>query len=73
MLVFLKDKIAPLPPGSDLDPEAYVLCMQTPFQLDTFWCLGNGFIGVNVTHNVTHYWDFLLFTIIVRDRWGHGM
>src|SRR6267142_2044099 len=53
MLVFLKDKITPPPPGSDLDPEAYVLCMQTPFQLDMFQCLGNRFIGIDVTHNMT--------------------
>src|SRR6267142_3997951 len=73
MLVFLKDKITPPPSGSDLDPEAYVLCMQTPFQLDTFWHLRNGFISIDMTHNVMHYQDFLLFMIIVRDWWGHGM
>src|SRR5580693_1551432 len=39
ILVFIKDKITPPPPGSDLDSGAYILCMQTPFQLDMFWCL----------------------------------
>jgi hypothetical protein len=73
ILVFIKDKITPPPPGSDLDSGAYILYMQTPFQLDMFWRLGKGFIGIDTTHNVTHYEDFLSFTIIVRDRWGHGM
>ena len=73
ILAFLKDKITPPPPGSDLDPDEYILCMQTPFQLDAFWRLGNGFIGIDATHNVTHYLGFLLFMIVVRDRWGHGM
>ena len=66
-LVFIKDKITPPPPGLDLDSEAYLLCMQTPFQLDAFRCLRKGFIGIDATHNVTHYKDFLLFTIIMRD------
>jgi hypothetical protein len=32
-----------------------------------FWCLRKGFVGIDATHNVTHYKDFLLFTIIMRD------
>jgi hypothetical protein len=72
-LVFIKDKITPPPPGLDLDSEAYLLCMQTPFQLDAFRRLGKGFIRIDANHNVTHYEDFLLFTIVVRDWWGHGM
>jgi hypothetical protein len=50
-----------------------VLCIQTPFQLEAFQRLGNGFIGIDATHNVTQYQDFLLFTIIAHDLWGHGM
>ena len=72
-LVFLKDKVSPPPPGSDLAPDAYILCIQTPFQLDVFRRLRTGFIGIDVTHNVTQYADFLLFTIVARDLWGHGM
>ena len=48
------------------------MCIQTPFQVDAFWRLGNGFIGIDATHNVTQYHNFLLFTIIARDRWGRG-
>ena len=71
--VFLKDKITQPPPGSNLDTEAFVMCIQTCFQVDAFWHLGDGFIGINATHNVTQYPGFLLFTIVARDRWGHGM
>jgi hypothetical protein len=70
---FLKDKVTDLPLGSNLDKTAFVLCMQTPFQLHMFQCLGDGFIGIDATHNTTQYSDLLLFTIVVRDGWGHGM
>jgi len=72
VLAFLKDKTTKPPLGLDLDKDAFVLCIQTPFQHDTFQHLGNGFIGIDATHNVTHYKDYLLFTIITRDNWGHG-
>ena len=72
VILFLKDKATDPPLGSDLDKKAFILCMQTPFQLDAFRRLGNGFIGIDATHNVTQYPDFLLFTIIARDRWGRG-
>jgi len=71
--VFLKDKITQPPLSSNLDTEAFVICMQTSFQVDTFWCLGDRFIGIDATHNVTQYPSFLLFTIVVRDQWGHGI
>jgi hypothetical protein len=70
--IFLKDKATDPPMGSDLHKTAFILCIQTPFQLDAFERLGNGFIGIDATHNTTQYPDFLLFTIIARDRWGHG-
>ena len=71
-LVFYKDKADQPPPNSQLEQDSFVLCIQAKFQLDTFWCLGNRFIGIDVTHNVTVYSGFLLFMIIARDNWGHG-
>jgi hypothetical protein len=71
--VFFKDKITRPLPGSNLDKDVYVMCIQTPFQMDAFRRLGNGFIGIDATHNITQYANFLLFTIIARDRWGRGM
>ena len=72
MNVFYKDKLTP-PPASRLQGDNFILCVQTPFQINTFQRLRDGgFIGINATRNVTHFWDVLLFTIIARDRWGHG-
>jgi len=71
-LTFYKDKQDRAPIDSRLPDDAFVLCIQTSFQLDTFQRLGNGFIGINATHNTTQYQDLLLFTIIARDHWGHG-
>ena len=70
---FFKSRLDQPPSGSTLQPDVFILCMQTRFQLDAFQRLGNGFIGIDATHNVTQYQDLLLFTIIARDRWGHGM
>jgi hypothetical protein len=71
-LVFYKDKADQPPPNSQLEQDSFVLCIQAKFQLDAFRRLGNRFIGIDATHNVTAYPGFLLFTIIARDNWGHG-
>jgi len=71
-LTFYKDKQDRAPIDSRLPDDAFVLCIQTSFQLDAFQRLGNGFIGIDATHNTTQYQDLLLFTIIARDHWGHG-
>jgi len=71
-LIFYKDKQDCAPINSRLPEDAFVLCLQTDFQLDTYWHLGSGFIGIDVTYNITQYQDLLLFTIIARDHWGHG-
>jgi hypothetical protein len=73
VLFYLKAMNDPPLPGSNLEEDAFVLCIQTPFQLGAFCRLGNGFIGIDATHNVTQYEDILLFTIIARDHWGQGM
>jgi len=71
--VFYKDKLTPPPPASRLQGDTFILCVQTPFQINAFRHLRvGGFIGIDATYNVTHFWDVLLFTIIARDRWGHG-
>jgi hypothetical protein len=71
-LVFYKDKADQPPPNSQLEKDTFVLCIQARFQLDAFRRLGDRFVGVDATHNVTAYPGFLLFTIIARDNWGHG-
>jgi len=71
-LTFYKDKQDCTLINSRLPEDAFVLCIQTDFQLDAFQRLGNGFIGIDATYNITQYQDLLLFTIIARDNWGHG-
>ena len=71
-LIFYKDRLDSAPEGSGLQDQAFVMCIQTQFQQDAFQRLGNFFIGIDATHNVTQYEDYLLFTIITRDKWGHG-
>jgi len=69
---FYKDRQDRAPIDSRLPGDAFVLCIQTSFQLDAFRCLGKNFIGINATHNITQYQNILLFTIVARDDWGHG-
>jgi len=71
--IFYKNKLDLPPQGSSLQQDDFILCIQTPFQLDAFRRLGDCFIGIDATHNVTIYEGVQLFTIIARDRWGHGM
>ena len=71
--IFYKDKRDPPPSGSKLQGEGFILCIQTTFQADMFQHLGNGFIRIDATYNITQYLDFLLFTIVARDQWGHGV
>jgi hypothetical protein len=71
-LVFYKDRADQPPLDSQLKQDCFVLYIQAKFQLNMFWCLGDRFIGINITHNVTAYLGFLLFTIIMWDNWGHG-
>jgi hypothetical protein len=71
--VYYKDKRDPPPEGSELARDLFVLCLQTKFQKDAYNRLGNVFLGIDATHNVTQYKGILLFTLMVRDHWGHGM
>ena len=68
----LKDKRDPPPPGSELSQQSFVLCVQTQFQMDRFRALGSDFLSIDATHNTTQYVGLQLFTLIVRDSWGHG-
>ena len=68
----LKDKRDPPPPGSGLSQDSFVLCIQTKFQMDHFRALGSDFLSIDATHNTTQYAGVQLFTLIVRDLWGHG-
>ena len=70
--VFYKDRLDTSPPGLQMHEKDVLLCIQTQYHLDTFWCLGCGFIGIDVTHNMTQYEGIMLYTMITHDDWGHG-
>jgi hypothetical protein len=71
--IVYKDKLDRPPEGSDLAEDVFFLCIQMKFQREAFQRLGNAFLGVDATHNVTQYQGILLFTMMARDRWGKGM
>jgi hypothetical protein len=71
-LVFDKDRVDQPSLDSQLEQDCFVLYIQAKFQLDMFQRLGDRFIRIDATHNVTTYPGFLLFMIIVWDNWGHG-
>ena len=71
--VYYKNKLDPPSERSDLANNLFVLCIQTKYQKDAYKCLGNRFLGINTTHNVMQYKGILLFTLMARDNWGHGM
>ena len=71
--VFLKDKLDPPPPESGLSPDCFVLCIQAEFQKNQFRKLGSDFVSIDATHNTTQYTGAQLYTLLVRDMWGHGV
>jgi hypothetical protein len=70
--IYYKDKRDRPPEGSDLASDLFILCLQTKFQKEAYRRLGNAFLGIDATHNVTQYKGILLFTLMARDHWGHG-
>ena len=68
----LKDKLDPPPLGSGLSSDVFILCIQTQFQKEKYQELGSNFLSIDATHNTTQYAGLQLFTLIVRDLWGHG-
>ena len=71
--MYYKDKRDLPPEGSDLTDNLFMLCIQSIFQMETYVHLGNGFLGIDATYNVTQYKEILLFTLMARDNWSHGM
>lgn len=71
-ILAFKSSAEAAPAGSGLDPDTFVLILQTEYQREVFEKEGHSFAGIDATHNTTHYMNTSLFTVIVRDRWGHG-
>lgn len=70
--VFLKRSDEAPPADSNLAQDSFVLIIQTQYQEECWRKWGSNFAGIDATHNTTHYENMSLFTVIVRDRWGHG-
>jgi exosome complex RNA-binding protein Csl4 len=60
------------PEGSGLAHDSFVLIVQTKYQRDCWRKHGRHFAALDATRNTTHYENMSLFTLLVRDRWGHG-
>ena len=71
-IIAFKSSTGAVPDRSALAKDAFVLVIQTEYQKEVYQKWGNEFIGVDATHNTTHYDKMSLFTIMVRDQWGHG-
>jgi len=71
--VEVKTSSDPSPTGSGLDNNAFVLVIQTKYQRECWRKHGHRFAGIDATHNTTHYENMSLFTLLVRDQWGHGV
>jgi hypothetical protein len=71
--VFIKTSAGPPPPSSNLDRDVFLLIIQTKYQQECWQKHGGRFAGIDATHNTMQYKDMNLFTLMVRDRWGHGM
>ncbi|KAJ7673456.1 hypothetical protein B0H17DRAFT_947186 [Mycena rosella] len=61
------------PSSSSLATDTFALCVQTKYQRECWTKWGGKFAGLDATHNTTHYQGMSLFTVMVRDEWGHGM
>lgn len=60
------------PENSGLDCDSFVLIIQTQYQRECWQKHAHRYAGIDATHNTTHYENMSLFTLLVRDKWGHG-
>lgn len=72
-LLAFKSSSDPPPERSGLKAQTFVLVIQTNYQCSIFGCEGHNYAGIDATHNMTHYENTSLFTLLVCDCWGHGM
>jgi hypothetical protein len=72
--VFLKtsSEASPVDAALPLAADSFVLIIQTKYQCECWEKHGGSFAGIDATHNTTHYENMSLFTLLARDKWGHG-
>ena len=73
--MYYKSKQDLSPEGSDLASDVFVLCIQMKYQLEAFRQLGNAFLGIDATHNVTQYmsWTPIFLSIFPYFIWIYLM
>ena len=62
----------PAPPGSGISPATFFLMIQTEWQRGMAEEIGNWMLQIDGTNNVTEYLNLNLYTILGKDKWGHG-
>jgi hypothetical protein len=72
-LLAFKSRTDTSPAGSNLAPDTFLLATQTQWQRKMFQKYGEHLLCIDATHNVTMYENLNLTTLIVRDKWAHGM
>ncbi|KAJ7210954.1 hypothetical protein C8J57DRAFT_1097961 [Mycena rebaudengoi] len=72
-LLGFKSKTDPPPPSSNLASDVFFLAFQTSWQRKMFAKHGEHLLCIDATHNVTMYEKLNLTTLVVRDRWAHGI
>ncbi|KAJ7754950.1 hypothetical protein DFH07DRAFT_773516 [Mycena maculata] len=68
-----KSRTNPPPPDSGLNPDVFTLMIQTRQQRRIFTQYGQSLMCIDGTHNVSMYENLTLTTLLVRDRWAHGI
>lgn len=72
-LLGFKSRTDPVPTGSNLAPDLFLLMIQTDWQRRKFAKYGEPLLCIDATHNTTMYENLNLTTLVVRDKWGHGV
>lgn len=62
----------PVPEGSDIPTDTFFLAIQTPWQREIHDEIAESVLCIDGTHNTTQYYNCNLYTVLGRDKWGHG-
>lgn len=62
----------PSPEGSNIASDTFFLAIQTPWQQSVHDTIAEYVLCIDGTHNTTQYYNCNLYTILGRDKWGHG-
>lgn len=60
------------PEGSGMPADTFFLAIQTPWQQSIHDEVAEYVLCIDGTHNTTQYYNCNLYTILGRNKWGHG-